>query len=208
MRSLVARHACRLLPVALLCCGCAAADRDDRLEPVYDSQSGRLQLLKYDDNGNGRAETVSFMDGSRVLRIEIDKDEDGKVDRWEYYDADRRLVKVGFSQAGDGKADAWSFSGPDGSVARIEMAGRGSERIVRTEYYERDVLVRAEEDSDADGAIDKWDTYDKAGNLASVAFDSRKRGTPDRRIVYSPDGGTTFELDPDGDGRFSPSTSH
>ena len=52
------------------------------------------------------------MDGARVVRIEIDKDEDGKIDRWEYYGPDQKLEKVGFSRANDGKEDAWSYSDP------------------------------------------------------------------------------------------------
>jgi hypothetical protein len=51
----------------------------------YDPQTGKLRLLKYDSDGNGKVDTVSYMDGSRVVKIEIDKDEDGKVDRWDYY---------------------------------------------------------------------------------------------------------------------------
>ena len=50
------------------------------------------------------------------------------------------------------------------------------------EYYERDVLVRAEEDTDADGKVDKWETYDGA-RLASVALDTSHRGVPDRRLI-------------------------
>jgi hypothetical protein len=46
------------------------------------------------------------MDGSRVVKIEIDKDQDGKVDRWEYYGAYQKFEKGGISRAGDGKKDA------------------------------------------------------------------------------------------------------
>ena len=64
------------------------------MTPEYDPQTGKLRLLKYDSDGNGKVDTVSYMDGSRVVKIEIDKDEDGKVDRWEYYGPDRKLEKV------------------------------------------------------------------------------------------------------------------
>ena len=76
------------------------------MTPEYDPLTGKLRLLKYDSDGNGKVDTVSYMDGSRVVRIEIDKDEDGKVDRWEYYGPDQTLEKVGISRAGDGKEDA------------------------------------------------------------------------------------------------------
>ena len=34
------------------------------------------------------------MDGTKFISIEIDKDEDGRVDRWEYYRGDQKLEKV------------------------------------------------------------------------------------------------------------------
>ena len=124
------------------------------------------------------------MDGARVLRIEIDQDQDDKVERWEYYGADQKLEKVGFSRSNDGKEDAWSYAAPDGSISRIEISTPRDGRISRTEHYENDVLVRAEEDTDGDGTIDKWEIFD-AGRLASVAFDSSHRGSAERRLVYA-----------------------
>src|ERR1700722_7992697 len=90
------------LTLVLAACG----DRGgNRIEPVYDKQTGELQLLKYDSDGDGKVDTWSYMDGTRVLRIEIDKDEDGKIDRWEYYGADQKLEKIGTSRANDGKIE-------------------------------------------------------------------------------------------------------
>jgi hypothetical protein len=71
----------------------------------------------------------------------------------------------------------------------------------RTEYYEKGVLVRAEEDSDGDGKLDKWETYENA-RMASVAFDTTHRGTPDRRLVYGSHGTARVEVDPSGGGHF------
>jgi hypothetical protein len=74
--------------------------------------------------------------------------------------------------------------------------------------------VRSEEDTDGDGRPDKWDTYrpnpkalpgEPAYAITSVAFDSKRRGTPDRRFVFSPNGSIALvESDPDGDGQFTP----
>ena len=52
-----------------------------------------------------------------------------------------------------------------------------------------------------DGKIDKWETYD-GDHLASVAFDTLHRGTPDRRLKYGIDGTARLEVDPAGDGHF------
>ena len=47
--------------------------------------------------------------GSARIIHRVDQDEDGRIDRWEYYGPDRRLEKIGFSRAKDGIEDAWSF---------------------------------------------------------------------------------------------------
>src|SRR5262245_66170396 len=107
------------------------------------------------------------MKGNVLIRIDVDADQDGKIDRWEYYDANRKLEKVGVSRANDGREDAWSYFGPDGTVLRIEISGPHDGRIARVEYYDRERLTRAEADSDDAGAIGKWETLDK-GRLQPV----------------------------------------
>jgi hypothetical protein len=195
------------MALALACVLTAAGCRNEASEarkhitPEYDENTGKLRLLKYDSNGNGKTDTWSYMDGARVIRIEIDGNEDGKIDRWEYYDAEQHLEKVGLSRAGDGKEDAWSFNGPDGSIARIDVSTRRDGRVNRIERYQQGRLTTAEEDGDGDGAVDKWETYD-GDRLASVAFDTLHRGTPDRRLVYSADGAARMEFDINGDGHF------
>ena len=184
-------------------CGPDSAEARKRITPEYDTKTGRLSLLKYDANGNGVVDTWSYMDGARVVRIEIDKDEDGKIDRWEYYGADQKLAKVGFSRQNDGKEDAWSFPRPDGSIDRIEISTARDGKVTRIEHYQQNALVSAEEDSDGDGRMDKWERYDGA-RLASVAFDTRHRGTPDRRLIYGADGSVRVEADEKGDGTFVP----
>jgi hypothetical protein len=200
----VKRHAGAVfLACALASTGCRWGNPDagKRIEPVYDKNTGKLQLLKYDSNGNGTIDTWSYMDGARVVRIEIDNDEDGKIDRWEYYGPDQKIEKVGFSRSKDGKEDAWSYAGPDGAITRIDVSTQRDGKVNRTEHYKNDVLVSAEEDSDEDGQVDKWETYD-GERLASVAFDTLHRGKPDRRLIYGPNGTARLEIDRDGNGHF------
>ena len=192
------------LLVISLTAGCGRrSDPQHVIQPEYDKQTGRLQVLRYDADGDGKIDTISHMDGSRVLFIEIDKNEDGRTDRWEYYDEAQRLTKIGVSRADDGKEDAWSFARADGSIQRIDISLARDGKVTRREYYENAVMVRAEEDSDADGVVDKWETYE-GDRLLSVAFDATHRGKPDRRLIYAADGAVRVEIDPEGDGTFVP----
>lgn len=194
------------LASALVVVGCGDSKREEarkRITPEYDKATGKLKLLKYDSDGDGKVDTWSYMDGARIVRIEIDKDEDGKIDRWEYYDANQKLEKIGTSRAQNGKEDSWSYLAPDGTIARIDVSTKHDGKINRVEHYQKDILVSAEEDGDGDGRMDKWETYDGA-RLASVAFDTTHRGTPDRRLIYGPNGTARLEVDLKGTGQFVP----
>jgi hypothetical protein len=187
--------------VALSACDARGEEARKRISPEYDASTGKLSLLKYDANGNGTVDTWSYMDGARVVRIEIDKDEDGKMDRWEYYGPDSKLEKIGSSRAQDGKEDAWSYPGADATIARIEISTRHDGKVTRVEHYEHDALVAAEEDGDADGKMDTWETSE-GGHLTSIQFDTQHRGRPDRRLVYGPNGTARLEVDVNGTGHF------
>jgi hypothetical protein len=176
-----------ILIVGLTSVACGTPPGGGRVEPVYDDASGRLQLLKYDANGDGTIDTWSYMDGARVVRIELDPDQNNVVDRWEYYGPDQTIEKVGASRAGDSTPDSWAFYDRGGTMFKLELSTLRNGTIDRIEYFEAAVRVRAEEDTDADGRIDKWEEYD-GPRLASVALDTQRRGTPDRRVVYAQDG--------------------
>src|SRR5262249_14961714 len=88
-----------IVSCAIFVGACAGPGRDanQRMTPEYDKTTGKLTLLKYDSDGDGRIDMWSYMDGARVVRIEIDQNEDGQVDRWEYYDSNQKLEKIGTS---------------------------------------------------------------------------------------------------------------
>jgi hypothetical protein len=89
-------------------------DRDDpRVRRILDPATGRLRLLIYDADGNGRFDTWSYMDGERPLRLEIDEDGDGRIDQWTLYRPDGTVEKIGSSSERNGHADSWQDVTPD-----------------------------------------------------------------------------------------------
>jgi len=184
--------------VLLFCalgCGSPSEAQTD-VQAVYDQETGRLRELNYDSNKNGKTDSIGYMDGTRVLRVEVDKDEDGKVDRWEYYGADQKLEKVGLSRANDGTVDQWVYQGTDGTVVKMEISTLCDGKVQRTEKYEHGALAAVEEDTDSNGAVDKWETY-SGGVLTSVAFDTEGTGHPTRRLVYGSNGAIRIETSAD-----------
>ena len=203
----------------VLGCGLAACSRPTvpagNTPAVRYDATGRLRELAFDTTHNGRNNATGFMDGAQVQKIEVDEDEDGTIDRWEFYGARGRLERVGLSQQHNGVIDTMAFYEEGGEIERIEVSTRGDQVRNRIEFYQSNSLARVEEDINGDGRMDKWETYaadhsaasDSSPPIVSAAFDDSFRGTPNRRFIYRPDGTVLrAEVDPDGDGRFVEAT--
>lgn len=186
--------------------GCApdGAAGGRRVVPSYDDYSRKLIGLSADQNGDGRIEQWTYLDGNRPLRGEADADGDGRIDRWEYFNADGVLTAIGTSSANDGNEDTWTDVAK--TTAGETHVARSSDRdhvIDRHEYFQGDALTRIEEDTNHDGRIDKWSRFE-AGVLRQVDFDtSFNTGRATRRVLYDASGRfVAVEVDPDGDGVF------
>lgn len=175
----------------------------------YDSKTGKLTTLSVDSNRNGKVDAVSYMDGTRILRIEVDQDENGQVDRWDFYGPDKKLERVGFSRESDGVMDAVASYQSEGVLLRMEVSTRRDGIFDRIERYTDGRLVESAEDTDGDGRPDKWDEYGPSGVaggavVVSTKFDDSKSGKPERRFVYGHNGAIArVEFDRDGDGVFT-----
>jgi len=169
--------------VLLASVACGRTPGDQPVLAKYDQATGKLSQLTVNAAKDGKPNITSYMDGTKFIRIEIDTDEDGKIDRWEYYGPSQRVDRVGISRSNDGKQDAWIIPGSDGSVARIEVSTNRDGKANRFEFYTRDELTRVEEDTDADGRVDKWEEYE-SGELIKVSFDHTKSGNPTTTIDY------------------------
>ena len=186
----------------LSCCiGCGSGTEP---YPSYDLYTRRLTRLDLDTNQNGRVDQRTYLNGNVPLRSELDLDDDGRVDRWEYVDAQGTLVTVGASSRNDGVEDRWTTVAESNGERRLTISTGRTRQIDRWEFFRGDQLVRVEEDSNEDGRPDKWETFE-AGRLRLLAFDTtRVTGRPDTRLVYDAAGKVErAERDPDGDGRFA-----
>lgn len=183
--------------------GCDAEPRQRRTTPSYEGFSGRLVQLTADQNGDGRADQWTYMDGTRAIRGEADTDDDGRIDRWEYFGPAGELAMVGTSSRADGIEDTWTWTAPINGEGRVDVASSRDRRPDRREYYSGDRLARVELDTNGDGLVDRWDFYaDRV--LREVRFDtSFAAPRPDRRLLYDAAGQyLAAEADEDGDGRF------
>jgi hypothetical protein len=182
MRNLMFAAVCA---VSVAGCGSAgsAAPATQQVTPVYNKETGRLEELAGDRNGDGKVDTRAYMDGVNVRRVEIDRNRDGQADRWEFYTTS-------------------STTGAP-QIERAEESDGADGRITRREVYEAGRIARVEEDTNGDGRVDKWEYY-VGSSLGRVELDLDGRGKPTQRLTYDPSGAVSLvESDPDGDGTFA-----
>lgn len=173
------------------------------VQPSYDTYTGRLIQLSADQNGDGRIDQWTYLEGTRPIRGEKDSDNDGRIDRWEYFGPQGELLMIGTSSLNDGVEDTWTWVTLTNGEGRVDLSS-GRDRVInRHEYYAGKALARVELDTNADGRIDRWDRYED-GVLREARFDtSFQAGRPDRRLLYDPQGRFTgAEADDDRDGHF------
>ena len=94
----------RRWPIVLLVLAAACANPDQaRINATsrgrYDPLNGKLIELTYDRNKHGKIDTWIKMDGKRPVCARIDTNDDGIVDRWEYYGDHGELVRAGWARA-------------------------------------------------------------------------------------------------------------
>lgn len=85
---------------------------------TYD-RKGDLRELHFDANRNGRNDAVAYVTAGRIEHITLDLDEDGSIDRWDFYDAQRRLERIGFSRSNNGVMNAVAYFA-NGGLQRVD----------------------------------------------------------------------------------------
>jgi hypothetical protein len=183
--------------------GCSPDKPAGGVEASYEVTSGRLIQLSADQDGDGRVDQWTYLDGTRPIRGEKDENNDGRIDRWEYFGAHSELLMVGTSSRGDGIEDTWTFVTPVNGEGRVDVSVARDRHIDRHEYYVNGALSRAELDTNDDGRVDRWDRYEQSV-LREAQFDtSFTAARPDRRLLYDAQGHfVAAEADDDRDGRF------
>jgi len=171
-----------LVLIGALSAGCEGRDR---VRPIYDP-AGAIRRVDYDNDGDGGIDMRSYLEDGRPMRIEIDGNDDGIVDRWEYYTADGQLDRLGTSSESDGVEDTWVRQ--RGTQLEVDVSTHRDGVADRHEFHDSGIVVRAEQDTNGDGLIDQWQRF-RDGRLTELLLDtSFATGRPDRRLVYASDG--------------------
>jgi hypothetical protein len=177
--------------LALPGCNSPDARGNSLVKPIYNKDTGKLEQIAADRDGNGTVDTRAYMDGAHLKYIEIDRNEDGIPDRWEYY-----------APGTPDKPSAGTVFDTRTQLVRAEESNSPDGKVTRWEFYENGVIQRVNEDTNLDGRIDKWEQYDH-GALVRIDLDLTGRGKAERRLVYRADGELDhIEVDKEGVGNW------
>jgi len=127
------------------------------LSPLFICQAANA----YDTNDDGVADKwiENFDDGH--MRIEVDSDYNGMVDRVIRFDAEGKTDYEEYDFDLDGKIDTYYFYGEDG-LERQELDSNGDGKIdIWVHLYEGMYMKSYERDIDYDGVVDQIKEYGK-----------------------------------------------
>lgn len=149
---------------------------------------GVLREVDLDSNGDQKPDVFAYFSGRGTPdRLEIDENRDGKIDRWEEYDADGVMVRYATSTRG-GRPDRFTEIDPlTKATTRVEIDADHDGSRERVEIYVNGRLSRTEIDTDGDGKRDRVQDW-SPGYLVSEEIDRDGDGRPDIRIVHAKSG--------------------
>ncbi len=126
--------------------------------PVRARFEPEVYTYEKDYNHDGKPDHFYTYRNGKISKIEVDRNFDGKIDEWEFYDREGQIERVEFDQNFDGRPDLWRF-------------------------YENGLLVRSEQDTDFNGQPDWFGFYE---NGILVRLDCRPNGSKIvvRRLIY------------------------
>jgi hypothetical protein len=139
---------------------------------------------KVDVNGDGKPDIIHVMKGGREVCRIVDLNMDGAVDAFIYYDDQGRERRRESDFDRDGRADEIAIF--ENGQLKLKLRETNFDNKIDTwDYYENGRLVKRERDSDGDGIVDQWWTFNNPNNpkCAVVASDRNADGKPDPESV-------------------------
>lgn len=127
-----------------------------------------------------------------------DRDDDGRPETFVGEAAGRKREVV--DADGDGRAEKTVYYAPDGEIARVEEDTDGDGQVDSWASYEAGQIARRRADTDGDGEADTWTLY-QDGQMARHEQDSDGDGVRDKIELYRGGKLARRSEDADGDGR-------
>jgi hypothetical protein len=139
-----------------------------------------LREIPIDLNNDMIPDQLNYYDpgNNRLIRTERDVDFDGRIDIYEYYNAEGMIVEEEMNLDFDSAIDVVRYYREDGLLRRALAVGFSGELSVIKFYDNEGNILRIERDSNLNGQIDTWE-YFEDNQIVRVARDEDGDGTPE-----------------------------
>ena len=157
-----------------------------RIERNRTRNAAANSTYSVDNNHGGQPDVSYFYESDRLVRMEADRNHDGRIDEWSFYDAEGRTMRAERDQNFDGKADDWyayekgevvtekqdtDFNGlvdcvvtfANGIATRVDYAPNESGIVTRREILKDGVVIEEWVDENRDGVFDYKILFDPFG---------------------------------------------
>jgi len=141
-------------------------------------ENGLLKSRRIESEQSGLPKRIETYTAGKLTSVEIDENDDGLIDVWNFYDSTQRLEKEERDRNFDGQIETWTRFDPEtGSIHTVF------------------------EDRDEDGEIDLWNFYE-AGHVTLRGEDKENKGRATQLTLYDADGHKLREEHRSGDALF------
>lgn len=164
-------------------------DGDGVWERQFSWQKDGSAIL-VEDRGKGARQTTWFDARGTMIKVEKDKDRDGRPEITWYYE--RGVLQKVVKSRG-----TWFYK--DGQMVHADIDTDRDGRIDRKEYYRQGHLDRAEELSPSGKVRCAW-TFDTSGRPLRAEEDANGDGRREITRIYGKDGSMNMTVDADGNG--------
>lgn len=118
-------------------------------------EKGKIASVDTDTDGDGRPDMRDYLnDPSGLMKTGFSLTKNGVIDAWAYRDKKGAIVKVEVARGGDQKVDRWEYY-DKGQLARVEEDDNHDGKIDRWLVYDAGILMDEIGDRDHDGKPDK-----------------------------------------------------
>ena len=154
---------------------------DQRL--FYD-KNNRLIRIELDSDQNGHFETVQYYKNALMLRYEQDKNQDGRPDTLVHFNDKGKRKKVSIDTNIDGKMDQWQFY-TDGRLVRMETDSNINGSVDTKTFYSKGKETQSMIDKDHDYFFETRHIYNDPAHSLIIERDLNRDGKPDEVEYYN-----------------------
>ena len=161
--------------------------------------NGKVLKLEIDSNNDGVMDRFQYYQNGALVRIESDLDNDQQIDAWDYFNKEKRIRHEGANSLGN--VNQVVFFDEKESPLRIEKDSTGDGKFDTVYNYKDGTIFSLTKDTDQDEKVNIWQTFQAGKPVERKVDDDDGDGKAERISRYNSMGfceKSLHDLDNDG----------